>query len=60
MKTLHCKDAGFECEGVIQADTEDEVLTKAAQHAFEVHNVSVTPELGEQLRELIREEKEIK
>ena len=60
MKTLHCKDAGFECEGVIQANTEDEVLTKAAQHAFEVHNVAVTPELGEQLRGLIREEKEIK
>ena len=59
MKTLHCKDAGFDCEGLIQANTEDEVLELAAKHALEVHNVAVTPELAEQLRTMIREEKEV-
>lgn len=59
MKTLHCSDAGFDCDGVIRASTEDEVLTKAAQHAFEVHNVSITPELGEQLKTLIKDEEAV-
>ena len=58
MKTLHCRDAGFDCNGVIRANTEEEVLKQAAQHALEVHNVTVTPELAEQLKTLIKDEKE--
>lgn len=56
MKTLHCSDAGFDCKGVIQASTEDEVLTQAVQHAREVHGVAVTPEMAARLRTLIKEE----
>ncbi|MEO5891943.1 MAG: DUF1059 domain-containing protein [Ferruginibacter sp.] len=56
MKTLHCSDAGFDCQGVISATTEEEVLNQAAQHALEVHGVTVTPELAEQLKPLIKEE----
>ena len=56
MKTLHCKDAGFDCPGVIQATTDDEVLQQAAKHAQEVHGVAVTPQLAEQLRALIKDE----
>jgi len=56
MKTLHCSDAGFDCKGVINANTDEEVLTLAAEHALSVHGVSVTPELAEQLKTLIKEE----
>lgn len=56
MKTLHCRDAGFDCEGVIRAETDDQVLQGAAQHAREVHGVEATPEMAEQLKDLIREE----
>jgi predicted small metal-binding protein len=56
MKTLKCSDAGFTCDGVISANTEDEVMNLAAQHALEVHGVMVTPELAEQLRPLIKDE----
>jgi len=28
MKTLHCRNAGFDCEGVICANSDNEVLTK--------------------------------
>ncbi|WP_066406393.1 DUF1059 domain-containing protein [Flavisolibacter tropicus] len=56
MKTLHCADAGFDCKAVIHADTEEEVLTQATEHAREVHGVEVTPEMAEQLRTLIKEE----
>jgi predicted small metal-binding protein len=58
MKTLHCRDAGFDCEGVIRANSEEEVLKLAAQHAQEVHGVSVTQEMAEQLRTLIKDEQE--
>lgn len=56
MKTLHCRDAGFDCESVIKAATNEEVLSQAAVHAREVHGVTVTPELAVQLQTLIKEE----
>ncbi|HTS45692.1 MAG TPA: DUF1059 domain-containing protein [Puia sp.] len=56
MKTLHCADAGFDCKGVVTGKTEAEVLEKAAVHAKEVHGVTVTPELADQLKTLIRDE----
>ncbi|MEO6286764.1 MAG: DUF1059 domain-containing protein [Dyadobacter sp.] len=56
MKTLHCRDAGFDCEGVIKATTDEEVLNQAAAHALEVHGVQVTPELAGQLQALIKDE----
>ncbi|MFN0124587.1 MAG: DUF1059 domain-containing protein [Blastocatellia bacterium] len=56
MKTLRCREAGFDCEGVIEAASENEVLRQAAEHAQAAHNVQVTPELAEQLKTLIRDE----
>jgi len=56
MKTLNCRDAGFDCNAQIQAETDEEVLTQAADHASSVHGVTVTPELAEGLKTLIREE----
>jgi predicted small metal-binding protein len=56
MKTLHCSDAGFDCSAVVRAETEQEVLAQAAEHARIVHGVSVTPELAEQIKTLIKDE----
>ncbi len=56
MKTLKCADVGFDCPGVIKANTNEEVLNQAAKHASEVHNVTVTPELAAQITTLIKEE----
>lgn len=57
MKTLHCRDAGFDCEGEIRAESEEEILSQAAKHARTEHNVQVIPELAEQLRtRLIKDE----
>ncbi|CAN5812548.1 hypothetical protein BH11BAC3_BH11BAC3_05950 [soil metagenome] len=58
MKTLHCRDAGFDCEGVIRGNTDTEVLNDAAKHALEVHGVAATPELAEKLKTLIKDETE--
>ena len=56
MKKLNCSDAGFVCDAVVTADTEEEVLTIAAEHAQSVHGVTVTPEMVEQIRTLIKDE----
>lgn len=56
MKTLHCRDAGFDCNAVVQAATVEEVLSIATQHAAQVHNVTVTPEMAAQIKPLIKEE----
>lgn len=57
MKTLHCSDAGFDCKAVIHAASDEEILNQAAVHAKEVHGVTVTPELAEQIKGLIKDEK---
>lgn len=56
MKTLRCSDAGFDCEGKVTADSEEEILNQAAAHAREAHNVEITPEMAEQIKTLIRDE----
>ena len=56
MKTLRCRDAGFDCDKKIHGSTEDAVLTQAAEHALKAHNVKVTPELAAQIKGLIKED----
>jgi len=56
MKTLYCRDAGFDCSTVLRAETEQEVLAKATVHARDVHGVNPSPELAESLSLLITEE----
>jgi predicted small metal-binding protein len=57
MKELRCRDAGFDCDAVMRAQSEEEVLQIAAQHAKEAHQVEVTPEMAKQIATLIRDEK---
>ena len=56
MKVLRCRDAGFDCEGEIRAESEEEVMRQAAEHAQRDHNTNVTPEMAAQIRGLIRDE----
>lgn len=49
MKTLKCRDVGFDCAAVVTAETAEEVLAQAAAHAREVHGVEVTPEMAEEI-----------
>lgn len=55
MKELRCKDVGFDCPGIIKAENETEVLKLAAQHAQDVHHVTITPEMAEQIKPLIHD-----
>jgi predicted small metal-binding protein len=58
MKTLKCSDVGFVCDHVIQADTIEDVMQRAAEHARTVHQVEVTPEQAAQIVLLIHERSE--
>lgn len=56
-KTIHCKDVGFECDGVIRAGNEEDVLKMAAEHARTVHGVAeLTSEMVAKVRSVIRDE----
>jgi predicted small metal-binding protein len=56
-KVIHCKDVGFDCDGVIRANTEEEALQQAAQHASEVHGVTdISPEIVEKIKSVMLEE----
>ncbi len=55
MKQLICRDAGFDCDGVLRGETVDDVLAQAGPHAKEVHGVDVTPEMAGQIRTLVRD-----
>jgi predicted small metal-binding protein len=56
-KVLRCKDVGFDCEGVVRADTEEEVLQQAAEHAQTVHNLKeLTEDVVEKVRAAIHDE----
>ena len=56
-KVIHCRDVGFDCEGVVRADSDEEVIALAAQHAADVHGVTeLTPKNVEAVTAAIREE----
>ena len=37
-KVVRCRDVGFDCDGVVRAETEEEALKQVAAHAKAVHN----------------------
>ena len=56
MKELRCRDAGFDCDEVIRGENEQEVMSKGAEHAREVHGVDEIDEETEQrIRSLIHD-----
>jgi predicted small metal-binding protein len=56
-KVVNCRDVGFDCEGVVRGETEEEVLALVAVHAKEVHDIeTVTDEIVEKVRSVMRDE----
>lgn len=56
-KVIHCRDVGFNCDGIIKAETEEEALKLAAAHANSAHGVKeVTPEMVKKIKLVLREE----
>ena len=56
-KVVRCRDVGFDCEGVVRAETEEEALNQVAAHAKTVHNLdTVTEEVVAQVLAVMRDE----
>ena len=56
MKELRCRDAGFDCEGVVRGDDDQDVMSQATEHLREVHGITeVDEDTGQRLRSLIHE-----
>jgi predicted small metal-binding protein len=57
MKTLSCREAGFDCDHVVKGETEEEVMKNGGEHAMKVHGMKqeeITPEMKQKLKGLIR------
>lgn len=51
-----CREVGLECDGVVQADGQEEALAAAAAHVREAHGLEeMPPELVERVRSVMRE-----
>lgn len=54
---IRCRDVGFDCNGVINAKTEQEALALAAEHAKTVHGLKeITPEVVAKIRSVLQKE----
>ena len=40
-KMLRCRDVGFDCDAVVRAESDDEILAQVAVHAREAHGLDV-------------------
>ena len=56
MLTLSCKDVGFDCNHVVKAGTEEEVIRNITEHAIKQHGMkaeNMTPKMKEIIRKFI-------
>jgi predicted small metal-binding protein len=58
MLTLSCKDIGFDCNQVVKAWTEEEVIRDITEHAMKQHDMkaeNMTPKMKEIIRKFIHD-----
>ncbi len=56
-KALYCKDLGTDCDWVGRAETEEELMKKAVEHAKTVHGMTeIPPEMMTQAKQAIKDE----
>ncbi|MCO5189989.1 MAG: DUF1059 domain-containing protein [Anaerolineae bacterium] len=54
---VHCRDVGFDCDGVVKADSEQELLQLVAVHAAEAHGLQeVTDDVVLKVKSVVRED----
>jgi len=58
-KYLDCREQpGSNCSVAISADTDDELIEIAVQHAVSAHGYQDGPELRKELRQMMKKQKE--
>jgi predicted small metal-binding protein len=56
MKTLACRDAGFDCDHVIEGQTDDEVVNRGVEHLVKDHGMkeeTITPGMKDKAKRAI-------
>lgn len=54
-KELRCRDTGMNCDFVIRADSEGEIMRKAVEHARKTHGMKeLAPDMNAKVRAAIR------
>lgn len=54
---VHCRDVGFDCDGVVKADNEQALLQLVAAHAAEAHGLQdVTDDVVLKVKSVVRED----
>ncbi len=57
MKSISCRDAGFNCDHVVKGETEEEILRNGMEHAKRDHNMKeedFTPEMQQKMRNYVQ------
>lgn len=39
-KELFCRDVGFDCDAIVVAETDEEIVARVAEHARDVHGLT--------------------
>jgi predicted small metal-binding protein len=63
MKTLSCREAGFDCDYVVKGENEKEIMNSGKEHAMMHHGMKqedFTPEFKEKLKPLIKDSSDSK
>jgi predicted small metal-binding protein len=56
-KVILCRDVGFDCKGVIRAESEEEAIAQAVDHARTVHGLTeISDEVAARVRAAVRNE----
>lgn len=56
-KVIHCRDLGYDCDGIIRAHTEKEAIEMAILHAERLHGLpEATPEIIMKMKSALKEE----
>ena len=54
---VNCRDVGFDCDGVVRAESVDQVLQQVAEHAQTTHGLNeVTDEIVAKVKSVMQEE----
>jgi predicted small metal-binding protein len=54
-KQLSCREAGADCDFLVRAETENEVVSLASEHACRAHQMcTVTPEVAGKMKSLTK------
>jgi predicted small metal-binding protein len=58
VKTINCREAGFQCDYIVRGQNEEEVMKNGADHAIKEHGMKpedITPEFKEKVKSIIRD-----